>query len=163
MARYESDRDDLFAELKTYVPRWEFRVPQEAGPVTVGLREDGRMAIYFSQDPCFHFDAEQRLLRAFVGGEIYRTQGNFLARLQRRRSSHLTELVRTDLRDQDLITFLESIASRMAHLARELAGQDVKIVREIGSSPEWLAEFLNRLAGITRRIQLAPAYPTRRR
>jgi len=163
MARHESDREDLFAELQTYVPRWEFRVPPEPGLVTVGLRDDGRMAIYFSQDPCFHFDAEQRLLRAFVGGEIYRTQGNFLARLQRRRSSRETELVRTDLREQDLIVFLESIASRLAHLAGKLSGGNVKIIREIGSSPEWLAELLTRLTGMTEKIQLAPAYPTRRR
>jgi len=193
MARHEEDREDLFAELKSFSPRWELRLDHEPEPVVVGQRQDGRLAIYFAQDPCFHFDGASRLLRAFVQGSLYRTQGTSLARLQRRRTPGQTQLVRSDLQGPQLEEFLQQAGNRIQRLGETLhscersrlsdesrdlgdvngsgsgEGQpvlpapSVRVVRAVKGPVPMLFEVADRILTQVLPLRLAPAYPTRRR
>lgn len=163
MARNESDREDLFAEIRTFVPRWEIRDSNGGSSIIVGLRADGRMAIYFGSDPCYHFDSALQLLRGYVDGCLYRTQGTTLARLYRQRSQAQTELLRTDLAVPELQQFLQALMNRLERLHQQFVTGKYVILRAEGGSAELLETFMSRLAVLVSvGITLAPAYPTRR-
>lgn len=166
MARREEDREDLFAELALWVPRWELRVPHEVLPVVLAQRSDGRLAIYFGQDPCFHFNEAGQLLRAFIDGSLYRTQGDMLARLQRQRRPGETQLLRTDLRDVALREFLLQVSFRIQLFVDsllQLDAADVLVLRATEPGRESLTRVASWLSDHLHPLQLAPAYPTRKR
>ena len=101
MALHETHREDLFAEATALVRRIELRVPGEPHPVVAGCRASGAWSVYFGPDPCYHFDEQGRLRRAFVDDRLYRTQGNTLAQLSRKRHADNVELSRIDLSAAD--------------------------------------------------------------
>ncbi|MGH7129995.1 MAG: hypothetical protein ACREJB_15520, partial [Planctomycetaceae bacterium] len=81
-------------EATALARRVEIVCPDETEPVIAGVREDGTLSVYFGADPAYHFDASGRLRRAFAAGCLYRTQGHTLARLLRRRTASVVELLR---------------------------------------------------------------------
>jgi hypothetical protein len=129
MARQESDREDLFGEAAALVERAELNVPGMAEPVTAGRRKAGGWSIYFGGDPCFHFDAEGRLRRAFAQGRLYRTQGRTLAELERVRAPDVTELRRRDLTPAELAEFLGAARHRLADLHAAIQQHDTRVQR----------------------------------
>jgi len=62
-------------------------VPGEPENVIARFRADGSPSIYFGSDPVYHFDEAGRLRRAFVEEQLFRTQGDTLARLTRTRTA----------------------------------------------------------------------------
>ena len=173
MARHESDREDLFAELRSCPSKWELAIDADhtdpdgagtvgAGLVVAGFRDDERLSIFFGPDPVFHFDAQGRLRRAYVGGALLRTQGSTLARLERKRSPDETVLHRHDLTTSELNELLESVRDHLSGLRTALASGRVTMLREQS------AQGITRKAlqtGIEQVLetgpQLAPAIPTR--
>src|SRR5713226_9555672 len=113
MARYESDREDLMAEATALRERVELEVPGEAEHFVAGFRDDGRWSIYFGADPVYHFDANGGLRRAFVAGDLYRSQARTLARLIRTRTQSEVQLVRHDLDPDELEQFLSDMIARL--------------------------------------------------
>ncbi|WP_437224718.1 hypothetical protein SH661x_003750 [Planctomicrobium sp. SH661] len=163
MARIEADREDLFAELQAWQSRWELTIPAEEMTITAAIRSDGRMAVYFGGDPCFHFNAENRLLRAFAEGELYRTQGITLARMKRERTAEQTELLRSDLNEPELAEFRERSIRRIQRLLSALETGDFVVLREVEAEVGALTGFQDRLRHVVDSgLPLAPAYPTRR-
>ncbi|MBW3542745.1 MAG: hypothetical protein KY476_20980 [Planctomycetes bacterium] len=118
MSRTETDREDLLAEAVALVRRVELRVPGLPENLVAGFRSDGRLSVYFGGDPAYHFDAAGRLRRAFVDGELFRTQGTTLARLRRTRTPAVTELVRWDLPLGELKAFIERMRGQCELLLR---------------------------------------------
>lgn len=122
MARLESDREDLMAEATALIQRAEFDIPGQPASVITGYRRDGSLSIYFGADPCYHFDSQLRLRRAFVGGALYRTQGHTLARMQRSRTGQSVELIRHDLSEVELEEWFRQLAGRLRELHASLQG-----------------------------------------
>lgn len=164
MARQESDREDLFAELSSFMPRWELQHVSGAGEVVLGERKDGRLAIYFGPDPGFHFDDQNRLLRSYWKGVLYRTQGETLARLIRQRSDTETTLLRTDLTPEEVGEFRRQLVKRLQTFQQELEHQEWRKLRDVGGSPERWDGVLVRIDSIIRNGgAFAPPYATRRK
>lgn len=164
MARHEADREDLFVEATALTRRIELALSGAAEPVVAGCRPTGAWSIYFGGDPCYHFDPNGRLRRAFVDARLYRTQGDTLARLHRVRTDDAVELVRTDLSAVERRAFLERMRQRLAELQQQLADGTAARRRQFPEGTDvasLLASSLTRILADGPR--LAPAIPTRSR
>ena len=164
MSRHEADREDLFAEGTALTTRIELMVPGEVEPVVAGCRPTGAWSIYFGGDPCYHFDAEGRLRRAFVGGYLYRTQGETLARLRRERTDEAVVLERTDLRPEELAAFVDAMQTRLTSLDQLLMYGSADIRRRQPADADVERQLRLAIQMILATCgQLAPVIPTRRR
>ncbi len=150
--RLEVDREDLMREATALQERAEFRVPAEPETVVSGYRRSGSLSVYCGPDPCFHFDAAGRLRRAFVGGDLFRTQGETLARLRRERTGGTVVLGRHDLPQDELETFLNNARNRLKSLLNGLQASDVHCLQEIPAG----AHLAERLVGDLLRIVAGP-------
>ena len=155
--RLEVDREDLMREATALKQRAEFRLPHEPETVIAGYRSSGSLSVYFGPDPCFHFDAAGRLRRAFVGGDLFRTQGETLARLRRLRTGASVELSRHDLPADELDAFLQNMQARLDALLSGLQSPDVQCLQEIPKDAhldERLIDDLSRI--VAGPLSLAP-------
>jgi hypothetical protein len=130
MARGEAHREDLWAEAVALTRRVELFVPGLAEPVVAGLRDDGRLSVYFGSDPAYHFDPQGRLWRAFVADRLYRRQGNTLARLTRIREPTETVLARYDLSTDEYSLFVAEMHQRLKALADHIEAESVVVQRQ---------------------------------
>lgn len=156
MARHEADREDLIREATALRERVEMRISGESEPVVAGFRDDGRLSLYFGADPAFHFDAGGRLRRAYVDGDLYRSQGTTLSRLHRERSADETVLARRDLDREALQVFLDALRSRILALLSALESQQIEVLREVPDKANVVARLIERLPAACQG-QLAPA------
>jgi len=136
MARHEADREDLMAEATALRQRVELELPGAAEHVFAGFRDNGGCSIYFDADPVYHFDADGGLRRAFVAGNLYRSQGKTVARLSRTRTGHEVHLVRRDLDAVELATFLAAMRGHLARLHSALADDSVRIVQQVPAAAD---------------------------
>lgn len=129
MARHESDREDLWAEAVALVSRAELRLAGRTEPLLVGRRQNGWWSIYFGQDVMLQFTADGQLRRAFRDGNLYRTQGETLARLTRERTATETILLRHDLTVEELAEFQSWMHAMLNELHMALAANAVELHR----------------------------------
>jgi hypothetical protein len=159
MARQESDRDDLFAELAALSPRVELAVGSSPESVCAGRREStGGWSVFFGPDRVYHFDASGRLRRAYLEGFLYRSEGLTLSRLRRERSATETSLLRHDLDAAELQGLLAAMRSTIRGFLEEIHSNRVHVSRVL---PEH-EEILSPLAAVLERAMdakppLAPA------
>jgi hypothetical protein len=140
MARQESDREDLFAELAALSPRMELRRDGFRESICAGRREStGGWSVFFGPDRVYHFDASGRLRRAFVEGFLYRSEGGTLSRLRRERSAAETSLVRHDLDSAELEGFLASMRSTIREFLAGIESNRVEVVRVTPEDHEGLS------------------------
>ena len=130
-------------------PRVEIRVPEMVETIVAGWRRGGYFSIYFGSDPVYHFDGEGRLRRAFLQGDLYRTQGTTLARLKRVREDGGTQLVRHDLASHELSAFLRQMTDLLLGLGVALERQKFRILECIPKDADVLRDLLRSLAGIS--------------
>lgn len=162
MARHESDREDLFAELRSALPRWEIEIPSGGMPVVAGIRSEARFSVYFSGEQCYHFDAANRLRRAYVRGHLYRAQGETLACLRRNRTPEETQLLRRDLNQDELSCFLAEMRAALMQFLEHLAGKNYVVLRQESDLEPSLDCLRERLCGcLTADPAIAPSFPTR--
>lgn len=162
MARRESDREDLMAEATALVQRAQFAMPHDAPGVIAGFRRDGTLSLYFGQDPCYHFDADLRLRRAFVDGLLYRTQGRTLTRLERHRTEETVELLRHDLSEAQWQTFCAQAVDRLRRLHTALL-ENAPCVQQVPPGEDLRARVIESLHRLLQQpLALAPAFPGRR-
>lgn len=162
MAFVESDREDLMREATAFPRRAECRVPGRDEIVFAGLRETGT-SIYFGLDPVYHLDADNRLRRAFVDGDLYRTQGTTLAQLTRHRGEEGTELHRRDLPPNELATFLDRCRNELGELADSIESGGIERLASLPIDDDpwpYVAAAIRRHLALER--PLAPAIPGRR-
>ncbi|MFH1302147.1 MAG: hypothetical protein ABIK07_13895 [Planctomycetota bacterium] len=124
MARNEQDREDLMREATAFFPRAEFQADHESFPVFWGQKKSGQYSFYFGGDPVYQFDQSGCLRRAFIDGQLYRTQGDTLARLTRERNSDETVLKRDDLTITELDSLLQTMENRFQKLDSAFDKQD---------------------------------------
>lgn len=157
MSRQETDREDLMREATALVQRAEFAVPQEPNTVIAGYRRDGSLSIYFGADPCFHLDPQRRLRRAFIDGDLYRTQGHTLARLVRTRNGQTVVLRRHDLSPAELATLLNVVRDRLQAFDRSLSG-DCRCLQTVPPQTDLRPRLVESLGAVTSiPLVLAPA------
>jgi len=155
--RLEVDREDLMREATALRQRAEFDVRGESESVIAGYRPNGSLSIYFGPDPCYHFDPDLRLRRAYVDGDLYRTQGTTLARLHRDRTSGTVDLQRHDLTPNERTQFMERVIERLSRFAASVEDLTVRCVQQIpkdGDTPRRISGDLKSL--ITQPLTLAP-------
>lgn len=145
MARHSSDKDDLMAEVVTLSPRVALRVPDIAPEIIAGRRSDGRWSLFIGGDPVYHFDAEDRLRRAFVGGNLYRSQGTTVARLSRQETPAETVLLRHDLDPTELSAFLQNLRFLLSRLADALHEERFTVQQSVPVDAKYLPELTNHL------------------
>jgi hypothetical protein len=164
MSRQETDREDLMREAVALARRVELVCEGEPEPVIAGFRRSGHLAVYFGADPVYQFDEAGRLRRAFIDGDLYRTQGETLARLTRRRTQAETVLDRHDLSADELTDVLTAARSRLERLARLIDSGAARATSRIPADDEALpsdvAAFLT--AALNAGLPLAPAIPGKR-
>lgn len=119
MARNEADHEDLMRDAVSLVKRVECQSSASNSPCLVGLNEFSWLFVYLGADPMYRFDDHGRLRRAFVDGQLFRTEGATLAMLQRPKRS-----------DEDL-GFNRSILVRRDLSSAELDAFRVRMLREL--------------------------------
>ena len=165
MAQQESDREDLMREATALVRRAEFSYPglAQEDHVIAGFRRTGRLAMYFGADPVYQFDEQHRLRRAYVSGQLYRTQGETLACLTRKRSPEETVLLRHDLEPDELEAFRKAARNQLIELLQAIQFNAVHVIAQIPAEGNILAEVATALEEIlNQEIPLAPAIPGKR-
>ena len=161
MARNESDREDLIREATAMRDRIEWQIPGDSEPVFAGVHSEGRLSVYFGQDPVYQFNSCGQLRRAYVEGFLYRTQGKTLAKLHRERSPDQTVLARSDLNSDELSQFLTAMDDRLTRLAASISDGSAIQLRSVSEGEAADYQSLIELA-IYASPRLAPAMPTRR-
>jgi hypothetical protein len=161
MARHETEREDLMAEATAFRERIEYSVAGEAEPIMAGFRESGRWSLYFGSDPVYHFSADGALRRAFVEGDLFRSQGMTLARLTRVRTGDEVQLVRHDLTAAELEQFTSRMKEHLASLKAAIEAGSAQITRQIPDEAEIEAKLLEAMAAAAR-LRLAGAVQGRR-
>lgn len=137
MARNEQDREDLMREATAFFPRAEIQVEHEADPVFWGQKKNGHFSFYFGSDPVYQFDQNGLLRRAFIAGQLYRTQKNTLARLTRERNSTETVLKRDDLTITQVEVLLQTMVDRFQKLDPYFVNkQHVRFIRSLSDNSE---------------------------
>lgn len=133
------------AEVVTLSPRVALLVPGFATEIIAGRRSDGRWSLFFGGDPVFHFDADDRLRRAFLEGTLYRSQGTTLARLSRQETPGETVLLRHDLSPAELATFLQNLQSLLSRLVTAFSEGHVTVQQSIPADADYLPDLTNHL------------------
>lgn len=162
MALHEADREDLFAELVAAAWRWELLVFGQVDPLVAGIRADGRFSIFFSPDECYHFDAQNQLRRAYVNGNLYRSQGDTLSELQRQRSAAETTLLRNDLSSDALNAFLEQATTGFTQALEALRDGNTMLLRQVPEEGDHVQMLEQRLTDLlSAPLRLSPAIAPR--
>ena len=158
MARDESDREDLIREAVAFPRRVEWVDGERTTVVFAGIGRDGRLSVYFDADPVYHFDAEDRLRRAFVGGCLLRTTGAGLAEMTRVRDEASTTLRRREMPGDETAELLESIQSAFQTVLDAVDAGELSVNRYMPEDDESVAsDLLARFASLASSpIQLAP-------
>ncbi len=142
MARHEAGREDLMAEATALRQRAELVLEGRSEAIVAGFRPDGHWSLYFGKDPAYHFDAAGCLRRAFVGGDLYRSQGHTLARLNRSRTDLAVELARRDLEPGELEQFLSRMTDLLAELKMALERGSASVVRQIPEGDDFVSKLI---------------------
>ena len=158
MARQESDREDLWAEAVALSSRLEFLIPGHSTPCLAGFRDNGWVSFYFGQDVMLQFTADAGLRRAFREGFLFRSRGEQLSRLRRRRTEHQTELLRSELSPSELRDFQAWVFALLTDLASAIATGQIQVRREMNAGPPLLPRIQQSLQQILSAERfLAPA------
>ena len=153
MARQESDKEDLIRDATALIERTEFVLTDDDAVLTVGFFRDGRMVVYFDQDPFYQFDVKGRLRRAFENGILFRSQGTTLSRMTRTRTdesdaNRQVVLKRTNLNSESLSTFRERMCERLRGLQDAIASGKIEILRSVtedGGLPKGTSAMLSNI------------------
>ena len=162
MARHAADREDLFEEFRSTRAKWELTIPVLSCMLVCGIRRDDRLSLYFGPDQVYHFDQQNRLLRAYSSDHLFRTQGTTLAQLHRSRMEAETILSRHDLSQLELREFLDSCRGMLMIVHAALHTGSVSIIRMYPESVA-IKELHARLDTMLQNpLKLAPAFRTRK-
>lgn len=111
--------------------RAELNCSSIAESVICGLRPDGSLSLYFGPDPVYQFDSHGLLRRAYVAGYLFRSDGLTLAKLRRDRTESQTLLVRTDLDQQSLKEFQDTMNEIMYRLLQDLQTDQYRVLKAV--------------------------------
>jgi hypothetical protein len=150
--------EDPMRDAVALTERVELRGTANGDTIVAGFRGDGRLLVYFGEDPYYQFDAQGRLRRALVDGRLFRTQGTGMVSLTRATRSDATVLLRHDLDPDELAQFLRAMLTQVGALREGLATGAWKIVRQVPADVPIVERLVKSLEVISRAAgALAPA------
>jgi len=150
--------EDLMRELVALTERVELRGPGVEDRIVAGFHRDGRLTVYFGEDPYYQFDPEGRLRRALIDGRLFRTQGNGLAALTRGRNADETVLIRHDLDSAELEQFVGLMVERLRALHDAVSSRSVQVTRQVPSHASVVERLVRSLEVVLSAAgELAPA------
>lgn len=126
-----ADSENPMRDAVALTERIELRGNGYRNAIIAGFHRDGRLSLYFGEDPYYQFDPSGRLRRALVGGRLFRTQGTALAVLTRAASEEAALLVRHDLEPDELGQFLRVMLALVGELRAGLVAGVFEVVRQI--------------------------------
>ncbi len=130
------------------VERAEILCGSVTQPITAGFRRDGRLSIYVDQDPFYQFDSHGLLRRAYVGGFLYRSHGDTLAELHRRRTTDRTSLMRRDLTGDELSIFRSAMRQHLQQILGDLQAGRFVIRRQVPAGAKIVDRVIQAILGI---------------
>jgi hypothetical protein len=113
------------------VERIELRGPEITPKIEAGFHRDGRLSLFFGDDPYYQFDPEGRLRRAFVDGQIFMPTTAGLKSLNRERNAEATVLVRHDLTPTEVDRFLGKMLDHIGSLRQIIASGNLHVKRQL--------------------------------
>ncbi len=155
MAREESDREDLIREATALVQRVELAISGFTEPIVAGFRRNGALSIYFGADPVYQFNAASQLRRAYVDGKLFKADAGRLVQIQRQRRMQEIVLLRQDLNESQIGTFLTIMRDFLGQILAALAGSEFEIVCQIPLGADIIAPLRTELAKILAVSQIA--------
>ena len=138
MPRHEEDREDIVKEATAYQLRGEFSIPNWEHPIFAGFRENGAFSFYVGSEPVYQFDNQGRLRRAFVAGQLYRSEGTTLCSLERRRTETESILVRTDLSPEQCEFFQWGMHEAIRQIEEAISGGRYVVRDVVGTEELWI-------------------------
>ena len=154
--RQLADREDLLAEATALVERAELIIAGFDQPIVIGFRRDGCASVFFGAETAYHFNTQQQLRRAYLGGLLYKAERGQLASLQRRRTIDEVQLLRDDLSDVESTRLLQELQGRLLQLVRSLEAGEFEVTRQIPSDRDVVSRIRAWLTEICRtEIQIA--------
>lgn len=156
MTRAESDREDLMREAVALTERIEVQCAGFEELITIGFRSHDAISLFIGQNSVYQFDPDARLRRAYVAGDLFRSQHTTLARLTRHRTEEQTVLRRHDLTDEETAAFQIAMKRVLSPLWVALAAEpadpvDCRIVRSVGDAAQIRARAARVMAIVLQR------------
>ena len=155
MARVPEEREELLREARALVMRAEMEVDGFAEPVVVGFRRGGAASFYFGQDVVYQFNTASELRRAYLDGEMYKTEQRRLVRLNPRRTDESLELVSHELTPAETTEFLSAAAARIRALQSALCENRFRLIGQVPNDQDVPNQIRQRLAKLPAKIALA--------
>jgi hypothetical protein len=150
--------EDPMRDAVALTERVEIRGNDVPDAILAGFHRDGRLSLYFGEDPYYQFDARGGLRRAMVEGRLFRTQGTGLAALTRAPSAEAALLVRHDLDPNELGEFLRVMRTWVGALREGLTTGALEVVRQIPADAPIVERLIESLEVImSAESALAPA------
>ncbi|HET6328810.1 MAG TPA: hypothetical protein VFG04_29265 [Planctomycetaceae bacterium] len=137
--------EDPMRDAVALTERVELRGNGDSDLIVAGFHRDGRLSLYFGEDPYYQFDSQGGLRRALVGDRLFRTQGTRLAALTRVPTAGALVLARRDLDREELGVFVRAMLAQVGELREGLVAGALEAVRQVPSEApivERLAESL---------------------
>ncbi len=155
MARVPEEREELLREARALVVRAEMEVDGFDEPVVVGFRRSGAASFYFGQDVVYQFNTADELRRAYLDGEMYKTEQRRLIRLNPRRTSESLELVRHESTPMETTEFLSAAAARIRQLQSALCENRYRLIGQVPRDQDVPMQIRHWLANLPANIALA--------
>ena len=141
MAREEVDREDLLRDARALVRRIELTPRRDNdAPVVIGFRENGAASFYFGTNPSFHFNTLGELRRAYVDDRLLKAERGRLVSLRRLRTAGEVQLLRTELDDEQIAGFLQTVQLRLNGLRDGIASQSCRLVGQVPQDGDVLVD-----------------------
>ncbi len=123
--------EDPMRDAVALTERVELRENGDCDPIIAGFHRDGRLSLYFGEEPYYQFDSQGGLRRALVDGRLFRTQGTRLAALTRVPTAGASVLARRDLDREELEQFVRAMLANVGQLRAGLAAGALTVLRQV--------------------------------
>lgn len=155
MARVPEEREELLREARALVVRAEMEVDGFDEPVVVGFWRSGAASFYFGQDIVYQFNTAGELRRAYLSGEMYKSEKRRLVRLTPRRTNESLELVSHELTPAERTEFLSAAGARIRRLQSALCEDRYRLVGQVPHDQDVPKQLRQWLAKLPAQIALA--------
>ncbi len=154
MARQEQDREDLIGEATALVERIELQ-REDAEPIVVGFRVSGCGSIYFGGEPVYQFNTQHALRRGYVDGLLFKAVDGRLISMDRQRTAEGVQLRSREQTSEETERFLDCMCTLLTELADAIAGNQIRILRQVPRDVELLPKVTSLLQHVCTRRSVA--------
>lgn len=157
MARNPEEREELLREARALVVRAEMEVDGFDEPIVVGFRHTGAASLYFGQDVVYQFNTTSELRRAYLNGEMYKSEKRRLVRLRRNRTGESLELISHELTPAETSEFLSAARARIRELQSALCQNRYRLIGQVTDDQDAPSQICGWLAKLPAQVAIAEA------